>query len=220
MSDAEESERIEMSRRERDRLKVLYGVARGERPQKEGARLLRLTTRQVRRLVRRLEEQGDQGLIHRLRGRPSNRRLPAELRQQVLTEYQKCYLGFGPTLAAEKLAEHHGCSVSRETLRGWMIADGLWQDRRHRLPSPHQPRRLPVERLPRCAERQVQGEHVFMVPGRSDRVRDHEHLAAGQPFSGIDDQIAHAPRLLVEIQVMNGPDVPVAGIDRLPQYLL
>jgi hypothetical protein len=44
-------------------------------------------------------------------------------------------------LAAEKLAEHHGCSVSRETLRGWMIADGLWQDRRHRLPSPHQPRR-------------------------------------------------------------------------------
>ena len=44
-------------------------------------------------------------------------------------------------MAAEKLAEHHGCSVSRETVRGWMIADGLWQDRRHRLPSPHQPRR-------------------------------------------------------------------------------
>ena len=51
------------------------------------------------------------------------------------------YPDFGPTLATEKLAEHHGCSVSRETLRGWMIADGLWQDRRHRLPSPHQPRR-------------------------------------------------------------------------------
>ena len=51
------------------------------------------------------------------------------------------YADFGPTLAAEKLAEHHGCWVSRETLRGWMIADGLWQDRRHRLPSPHQPRR-------------------------------------------------------------------------------
>jgi hypothetical protein len=51
------------------------------------------------------------------------------------------YADFGPTLAAEKLAEHHGCSISRETLRGWMIADGLWQDRRHRLPSPRQPRR-------------------------------------------------------------------------------
>ena len=50
-------------------------------------------------------------------------------------------MDFGPTLAAEKLAARHGCSVSHETLRGWMIADGLWQDRRHRLPSPHQPRR-------------------------------------------------------------------------------
>jgi hypothetical protein len=70
----EESERIEMSRRERDRLKVLYGVVQGERSQKEAARLLRLTTRQVRRLVRRLEEQGDQGLIHRLRGRAAEAR--------------------------------------------------------------------------------------------------------------------------------------------------
>ena len=61
---SEESDCIPMSRRERDRLKVLYGVVRGERPQKEASRLLELTTRQVRRLVRRLEEQGDQGLIH------------------------------------------------------------------------------------------------------------------------------------------------------------
>ena len=51
------------------------------------------------------------------------------------------YVDFGPTLAAEKLAANHGCSVSRETLRGWMIADGLWRDRRPRLASPHQPRR-------------------------------------------------------------------------------
>jgi DNA-binding Lrp family transcriptional regulator len=62
---SEESDCIQMSRRERDRLKVLYGVVRGERQQKEAARLLELTTRQVRRLVRRLEEQGDQGLIRR-----------------------------------------------------------------------------------------------------------------------------------------------------------
>jgi hypothetical protein len=48
---------------------------------------------------------------------------------------------FGPTPAAEKLVEHHGCTVLRETLRGWMIADGLCQDRRHRLLLPHQPRR-------------------------------------------------------------------------------
>src|SRR5688500_8245056 len=100
----EDCERIEMSRRERDRLKVLYGVIQGERQQKEAARLLRLTTRQVRRLVRRIEEHGDQGLIHRLRGQPSNRRLAAELRQRVLAEYRRVYEGFGPTFACEKLA--------------------------------------------------------------------------------------------------------------------
>jgi DNA-binding MarR family transcriptional regulator len=131
MDTHEEGERIEMSRRERDRLKVLYGVVQGERSQKEAARLLRLTTRQVRRLVRRLEGQGDQGLIHRLRGRPSNRRLPVELRQQVLTEYQKCYQGFGPTLAAEKLAEQR-IRVSHDTLRRWLLASGLWQSQRKR----------------------------------------------------------------------------------------
>ena len=60
---------------------------------------------------------------------------------QALSIVRERYPDFGPSLAVEKLAEHHGCSVSRETLRGWMIADGLWQDRRHRLPSPHQPRR-------------------------------------------------------------------------------
>jgi hypothetical protein len=81
MRTQEESGRIDMSVRERDRLKVLYGVLQGERLQKEAARLLRLSTRQVRRLVRRLKEAGDQGLIHGLRGRTSNRRLPAELRQ-------------------------------------------------------------------------------------------------------------------------------------------
>ena len=127
----EESERIEMSRRERDRLKVLYGVVQGERLQKEAARLLRLTTRQVRRLVRRIEEHGDQGLIHRLRGRPSNRRLPVELRQQVLAEYRRQYLGFGPTLACEKLAEQ-GLRVSHDTLRRWLIVEGLWLGQRKR----------------------------------------------------------------------------------------
>src|SRR5215467_10122479 len=105
MCSGEESERIEMSRRDRDRLKVLHGVIQGERGQKEAARLLRLSVRQVRRLVKRIKAGGDQGLIHRLRGRASNRRLDGELRQKVLAEYRRCYADFGPTLASEKLAE-------------------------------------------------------------------------------------------------------------------
>jgi transposase len=127
----EESEWIEMSQRERDRLKVLYGVVQGERPQKEAARLLRLTVRQVRRLVRRIESSGDQGLMHRLRGRPSNRRLEGDHRHKVLAEYQRCYQGFGPTLASEKLAEQ-GLVVSHDTLRRWLMAAGLWQRQRKR----------------------------------------------------------------------------------------
>ncbi len=127
----EESERIEMSQRERDRLKVLYGVREGERLQKEAARLLRLSTRQVRRLLRRIEESGDQGLIHRLRGRRSNRGLPVELRQKVLAAYERMYADFGPTLAAEKLAEQ-GLKVSPDTLRRWLLAAGLWHRKRQR----------------------------------------------------------------------------------------
>jgi hypothetical protein len=63
------------------------------------------------------------------------------VRTLALSLIREWYPDFGPTFAAEKLAELHGCPISRETLRGWMIADGLWVDRRHRLASPHQPRR-------------------------------------------------------------------------------
>jgi len=127
----EESDLVEMSQRERDRLKVLYGVSRKERSQKEAARLLKLTTRQVRRLVRRLDKQGDQGLVHRLRGQPSNHRLATELRQKVLAEYRRTYAGFGPTLASEKLAQQ-GLKVKADTLRLWLLAEGLWQRQRRR----------------------------------------------------------------------------------------
>ena len=67
--------------------------------------------------------------------------MPDEVRQLALKLVRERYCDFGPTLAAERLAELHGCTASRETLRQWKIADGIWTDRRHRLPSPHQPRR-------------------------------------------------------------------------------
>ena len=84
---------------------------------------------------------GAPSLLSRRRGKPSNHRLPTEVRALALSYIRERYADFGPTFAAEKLAEDHGCSVSHETLRSWMIADGLWIDRRHRLASPHQPRR-------------------------------------------------------------------------------
>src|SRR3954469_18913999 len=89
----------------------------------------------------RFETRGAASLVSKRRGRPSNNRLPEAYRDLALSLVRERYADFGPTLAAEKLAEVHGCAISRETLRFWMIAACLWVDPRHRLPSPHQPRR-------------------------------------------------------------------------------
>jgi hypothetical protein len=131
-------DRIAMSQRERDLLKIMAPVLLGERTQAEAARLADLSVRQVRRVQRKLEQDGDGGLVHGLRGRPSNRRCKAELRQQVLTAYRTRFADFGPTFACEKLAELD-LVVSPDTLRRWLIAEGLWHRRRHR--EPHRSRR-------------------------------------------------------------------------------
>ena len=132
---------LSMSKQEFSRLEVLLQVQSGRLRVSDASALIGLQRRQVFRLLRGLKQDGATSLLSKHRGKPSNHRLPAEVRTLALSIVRERYADFGPTLAAEKLAEHHGCSVSRETLRGWMIADGLWQDRRHRLPSPHQPRR-------------------------------------------------------------------------------
>jgi len=106
-----------MSRKERDRLKVVAALAEGRLVQVEAGRRLRLCERQVRRLLRRYEAEGDAGLVHRAGGRPSNRRLREALRRRVLGRVAATYRDFGPTLAAEKLQEREGLGVSRETLR-------------------------------------------------------------------------------------------------------
>jgi len=132
---------LSMSKQEFSRLEVLLRVQSGGLGVTDACVLIGLKRRQVFRLLRGLKQDGAASLLSKHRGRPSNHRLPAEVRTLALSIVRERYSDFGPSLAAEKLAEHHGCSVSRETLRSWMIADGLWQDRRHRLPSPHQPRR-------------------------------------------------------------------------------
>jgi transposase len=134
----EPGDRIEMNQRERDRLKVLHGLEAGQYSQAKAAQLLGLTVRQVRRLQHRLAKIGDGGLVHRLRGQPSNRRIDPSVRQRIVREYRQKYAGFGPTFASEKLAEHDW-QVSPDTLRRWLLAEGLWQRRRQR--DPHRQRR-------------------------------------------------------------------------------
>ena len=119
-------DRIVMSQRDRDTLTVLRPVLAGQRTQAEAARLLGKTTRQVRRLVARLRAEGDAGLIHRLCNRGSNRQIETTTKHNILSFYRERLRGFGPTLAAEVLAEH-GLGVGVETLRRWLTAEGLWQ---------------------------------------------------------------------------------------------
>jgi transposase InsO family protein len=124
-------ERIGMSQRERDVVKVMSLVLSGQRTGVEAARLLGRSERPIRRIRRRLEKEGDAGVIHRLRGRSSNRRIKTALRSRAVSICRNELAGFGPTLATEKLAER-GLPVCSETLRGWLLAEGLWQRKRRR----------------------------------------------------------------------------------------
>jgi Winged helix-turn helix len=132
------TDRIPMSQKERDVLKILHGVIDGQRTQAQAAHLLKLSIRQVRRIQRKLEAGGDQALIHGLRGKPSNHRCDGAFRRAVLAAYRRRYHDFGPTFASEKLAEE-GLVVSPQTLRRWLMEEGLWQRRRRR--DPHRSRR-------------------------------------------------------------------------------
>ena len=130
-----------MSKRELDRAGVLQRVLDKRLTQREAARALGVSERQVRRLCKRLAGDGAAGLAHRARGKPGNHRLGEEVREQALRIIFERYHDFGPTLATEKLLELHGLSVSAETVRKWMITTGLWRDRQQRKKRPQPPRR-------------------------------------------------------------------------------
>ncbi len=132
---------IQVSQRELSRLRVMIDLSDGRLTVGAAGELMGIGRRQVFRLGRAFEAAGPAGLLSKKRGRPSNRRHGTGFRRAVMDLVHEHYADFGPTLAAEKLGERHGLQLGVETLRQWMIADGLWIDRRHRLPSPHQPRR-------------------------------------------------------------------------------
>lgn len=120
-----------MSSLERDRLQLFGQVGSGFMTLKAASEHLGLSYRQAKRLWARYRDQGDAGLIHRLRGRPSNNQASADHRRAcALALYAEHYRGFGPTLAAEQLRDRHGLQVDHETLRGWLIGSGLWKARR------------------------------------------------------------------------------------------
>jgi len=120
-----------MSVKERRRKVEFEGVREGRLTLKEAATKLGISYRQCRRSYRRFCKEGDAGLIHRRRGQCSNRAKPEGFKREVLKRYRERYEGFGPVLAMEKLGDD-GFPVARETLRIWLLEEGLWQPRRKR----------------------------------------------------------------------------------------
>jgi transposase len=157
-----------MSQAERDRLVALKKAKKKLITQRQAAEEIGVTERQVRRLLRKLRRKGDRAVIHELRGRASNRKLPAELEQRAVTVLSDpLYRGFGPTLAAEYLHKRHRIIVSKETVRQWMTKAELWQAGRRRVVEVHQWR----PRRSRCGELVQWDTSVHdWLEGRGERI--------------------------------------------------
>lgn len=153
---------IPMTAQETRRLYVIQQLLERKLRQRQAAALLDRSARQIRRLAQRVRRQGPRGLVHRSRGRPSNRRHPATLQQRVLALYRQHYADFGPTLACEQLAARHRLHLGRETLRRWLVAAGCWHGARRR------PRHHVWRERKACTGElvQVDGSHHAWLEGR------------------------------------------------------
>jgi hypothetical protein len=155
-------DRIVMSIKELRRLHVIQQLLEKKMKQVEAAEVLGLSDRQIRRILKRVGVEGERGLVHRSRGRPSNRATDGKLKSRLLRLYQTQYRDFGPTLAAEKLAERNGVHISDETLRLWLLAAGVTHFKRR--PRCHRQWR---ERKRHVGEMvQMDGSHHDWLEGR------------------------------------------------------
>jgi molybdenum-dependent DNA-binding transcriptional regulator ModE len=154
-------ETISMSKRERRRLEVFSQVKSGRMSVAAASELLGMSYRQAKRVWARYQAEGDRGLVHRLRGKPSNRQGNVSLKRRVLARYSKAYGDYGPTLAAESLAEE-GIDVPVSTLRRWLSESGMWSRRRQR--KQHRRRRSRKECFGELV--QMDGSHHDWFEGR------------------------------------------------------
>jgi transposase len=135
-----------MTQRDRDRLIAVKKAKQGLITQRQAAEEIGQSERHVRRLLAKLKNGGDQAILHGRRGKRSNRKLDEKSQEKAVAMLgQEKYRGFGPTLASEYLGKYHQITVSRETVRAWMIAARLWQARKQGVVKVH-------ARRSRCGE--------------------------------------------------------------------
>ncbi len=129
---------LEMSAKEISRLEVMRRLSKKQLSQSEAGRILRLSTRQIKRLLKAYRREGAKGLVSKQRGCESHNRLAEEIQRRALDLLKTKYQGFGPTLAHEKLVEKDKLKLSKESVRKLMIAENLWKARKARKVVVHQ----------------------------------------------------------------------------------
>ena len=155
-----------MSQKEAKRGQVMELLSAGKVDQKEAGKMLAVSVRQIKRILRRYRTLGLPGLISKKRGRVSNRRVDETIRTTAIKMIGEHYRDFGPTLAAEKLAELHDIHLSVETVRQIMIAASYWKPRKGAVICVHPMR----ERRARLGELvQIDGSPHDWFEGRADR---------------------------------------------------
>lgn len=125
---------LTMSQKEVDRLKVINQIESKILTVEEGADLMGISSRQTYRVLKKIKEEGNKGIIHKLRGKRSNRGYPEGLKKQVIEIYKADYSDYGPTLFSEQLVKSHKISVDHETIRKWLRAKAITTSMRRKRP--------------------------------------------------------------------------------------
>lgn len=160
-------ETFTLSQKELQRVSVISACVKGDMACARAAELLCLSVRHIKRLKKRVREDGEAALAHANRGRPSPRRLPHRTRQVALRLARSKYAGFNDHHLAEKLNEVEGLTLSRETLRRLLRQEGLGSPRKRRAPA-HRQRRLRSARLGELV--QLDGSPHDWLEGRGQRL--------------------------------------------------
>ena len=133
-------ELITMSQQEVLRLQVIEKLKDRALSQSEASKILKISCRQIKRLLRLYKQQGANGLVSKKRNKPSNNRINEATKQNILALVKEKYIDFGPSFLGEKLLENHNISVSKETLQQLMISENIWTTKRRKKARIHQMR--------------------------------------------------------------------------------
>jgi transposase len=197
---------IVLNEAEMERAYVLRQVKDRKLTQAEAGYSLGLSDRQIRRLLKRIENQGLKGVKSCKVG--GNRAFREDFKHQVIKVVQTKYVDFGPTFASEKLRDSEGLSINKETLRCWMIEAGLWKGRLRKAARIHQSR----ERRSCFGELvQIDGSHHDWFEGRGDKccllvfIDDATSKIVSARFEGCETTLGYMRCVSGHVQVYGRP---------------